>query len=133
MESTRGNWTCIALAALLAYAPPVSFAQAPATDPNDARHCLDLGSLREIVRCAEPYRGRRAPPREVPAKPAPAIPPANPAPASPPPAAAPAAAAPASPSSPAPKRKKRSREVDARHCLDLGSIAEIARCAEKYR
>ena len=67
MESTRGNWTCIALAALLAYAPPVSFAQAPAPaqDPGDARHCLDLGNIAEIVRCAEPYRGRRAPPEEI--------------------------------------------------------------------
>lgn len=67
-----------------------------------------------------------------------ATPPARPAPAAPPPeatpAAAPAKAAPASPPSPAPKRgKKRARDVDARHCLDLGSNAEIARCAEKYR
>lgn len=140
MESTRSNWTCIALAALLAYAPPVSFAQAPApaADPNDARHCLDLGDIVEVVRCAEPYRHRRAPRREAPAMMAAATPPARPAPAAPPPeatpAAAPAKAAPASPPSPAPKRgKKRARDVDARHCLDLGSNAEIARCAEKYR
>ena len=40
MESTRGNWTCIALAVILASAPPVSLAEAPAQDTGDARHSL---------------------------------------------------------------------------------------------
>jgi hypothetical protein len=28
----------------------------PAMMHEDARHCLDLGSTAEIVKCAEPYR-----------------------------------------------------------------------------
>jgi hypothetical protein len=30
--------------------------KAPAMVNEDARHCLDLGSTVEIVKCAEPYR-----------------------------------------------------------------------------
>jgi hypothetical protein len=30
--------------------------KAPAKMHEDARHCLDLGSTVEIVKCAEPYR-----------------------------------------------------------------------------
>jgi hypothetical protein len=127
MKSTPGRWTCIALVVLLAPAPPVSFAQGP--DPGDARHCLDLGDIVEVVRCAEPYRHRRASARAVPA-----APPAAPTPAKAVPASAPAAAAaPATPPPPAPKRKRRAGGVDARHCLDLGDVLAIARCAEKYR
>lgn len=133
MESTPGNWTCIALVVLLASAPPLSLAEAPAKDPGDARHCLDLGSNLEIVRCAEPYRHRRGTPRAAPAMPPAATPPEKAAPVSAPAAAPAAAPASASPPAPAPKRKRRSGGVDARHCLDLGSIAAIARCAEKYR
>jgi hypothetical protein len=126
MKSTPGSWTCIALVVLLAPAPPVSFAQGP--DPGDARHCLDLGDIVAVVRCAEPYRHRRASARAAPAAPSPAK--AAPAPT----AAVPvAAAAPATPPLPAPKRKRRAGGVDARHCLDLGDVFAIARCAEKYR
>jgi hypothetical protein len=132
MESTPGNWTCIALAVLLASAPPMSFAEPAAT--GDARHCLDLGSDQAIVQCAEQYRpggsrsagkARRdaATAAPAPEAPAPALqraagtPKASPDPAPP----------------PAPKRKSRKRVADARHCLDLESMAAIARCAEKYR
>jgi hypothetical protein len=133
MESTPGNWTCIALAVLLASAPPMSFAEPAAT--GDARHCLDLGSDQAIVQCAEQYRpgGSRSAGKArrdaataaaaAPAAPAPALqrvestPKASPDPAPP----------------PAPKRKSRKRVADARHCLDLESMAAIARCAEKYR
>lgn len=133
----------IALVAFLQAVSPLGIAKvSPAAD---ARHCLDLGDNREIARCAEQYRpggpGRHA--RTAAASPAPAAPPAPaaarapataPAPA-PVPAAAPApeaTSAPAAPA-PAPKRKRRVREVDARHCLDLGTIAAITRCAQKYR
>jgi hypothetical protein len=132
MESTPGNWTCIALAVLLASAPPMSFAEPAAT--GDARHCLDLGSDQAIVQCAEQYRpggsrsagkARRDAATAAPAPEAPApvlqraagTPKASPDPAPP----------------PAPKRKSRKRVADARHCLDLESMAAIARCAEKYR
>jgi len=30
--------------------------KAPAKVNEDARHCLELGSTAEIVKCAEPYR-----------------------------------------------------------------------------
>lgn len=123
----------IALVAFLQAVSPLGIAKvSPAAD---ARHCLDLGDNREIARCAEQYRpggpGKRA--RAQPALPPPA---ASPAPAAPSPAAAAVSAAPqATPASPAPapKRKRRVREADARHCLDLGTIAAITRCAQKYR
>lgn len=128
MESKPGNWTCIALAVLLASAPPVTFAQAP--DRGDARHCLDLGSNQAIIQCAEQYRpggSRSAGKARREAAPA-----AAPAPA-PRPAASTPKASPDPAPSPAPRRKSRKREADARHCLDLGDILAIARCAEKYR
>ncbi len=146
MESTRGNWTRIALAVLLASASQVSFAKA--RSDVDARHCLDLGSNAAIIQCAEQYRpgGARSSgkSRRHAAPPAAAAPAAAPPPA---PAAAPAPApAPAtqvaagvpnpsaeSAPAPAPKRRGRKHEVDARHCLDRASLREIARCAEKYR
>ena len=133
MESTPGNWTCIALAALLASAPPMSFAEPAA--PGDARHCLDLGSNQAIAQCAEQYRpgGSRSAwkPRNDAATAA-ATAPAAPATPLPRAASTPKASPDPAPS-PAPRRKSRKREADARHCLDLGSIAAIARCAEKYR
>lgn len=138
MERTSGNWTRIALAALLASAPTMGFAKARAD--VDARHCLDLGSNAAIIACAEQYRpggarstgkARRQSSPPAAAAPAPAAAPA----AAPAPAPKPAAGAPnpSAESAPAPKRRGRRHEVDARHCLDLASLREIARCAEKYR
>jgi hypothetical protein len=95
----------------------------------DARHCLDLGDSRAIARCAEQYR--RSPRRAASKGPGAA---AASAPAT---APAPAASAPAPSSaalpSPRAERRRRGREVDARHCLDLGDDRAIARCAERYR
>jgi len=129
----------IALVAFLQAVSPLGIAKvSPAAD---ARHCLDLGDDREIARCAEQYRpgGPRKHGRMADSAPPPAPPPAPaaaPAPATAPaPSAAPAPAATATPASPAPapKRKRRVKEVDARHCLDLATIAAITRCAQKYR
>lgn len=129
----------IALVAFLQAVSPLGLAKvSPAAD---ARHCLDLGDNREIARCAEQYRpgGPRRHARKAGSAPPPAPPPA-PAAASAPataptPTAAPAPAATPTPASPAPapKRKRRVKEVDARHCLDLATIAAITRCAQKYR
>ena len=140
MESTSGNWTRFALAVLLASAPQVGFAKA--RSDVDARHCLDLGSGAAIIQCAEQYRpggprssgtARRHAAPQAAAAPAPApAPAAAPAPAPKPAAGAPNPSAESAPP-PAPKRRGRRHEVDARHCLDLGSVREIARCAEKYR
>jgi hypothetical protein len=131
---------CLAVLAVLQAASPPGFASAV-----DARHCLDAGDDRAIARCAEQYRpgGPRKVARASPAAPPPASPPA-PAPAPAPaasvapavstaPAASAAASAAPAPPAPVPKRKRRAREVDARHCLDLGTIAAITRCAQKYR
>jgi len=119
----------IALVAFLQAVSPLGIAKvSPAAD---ARHCLDLGDNREIARCAEQYRpgGPRRHARMADSAPPPA-PAAAPAPtAAPAPAVAPAPASPA----PVPKRKRRVKEVDARHCLDLATIAAITRCAQKYR
>ena len=119
----------IALVAFLQAVSPLGIAKvSPAAD---ARHCLDLGDNREIARCAEQYRpgGPRRHARMADPAPPPA-PAAAPAPtAAPAPAVAPAPASPA----PVPKRKRRVKEVDARHCLDLATIAAITRCAQKYR
>ncbi len=139
MERTSGNWTRIALAVLLASAPAVGIAKA--RSDVDARHCLDLGSDAAIIQCAEQYRpgGPRstgkvrrqaAPPAAAPA-PAPA-PAAASAPEPKPAAGKPSPSAESAPA-PAPRRRGRKHEVDARHCLDLASIREIALCAEKYR
>lgn len=114
----------IALVAFLQAVSPLGIAKvSPAAD---ARHCLDLGDNREIARCAEQYRpgGPRRHARKADSAPPPAPPPAPAAAAAPAPAVAPA---------PAPKRKRRVKEVDARHCLDLATIAAITRCAQKYR
>lgn len=124
----------IALVAFLQAVSPLGIAKvSPAAD---ARHCLDLGDNREIARCAEQYRpgGPRRHARATPAPPPPAASPA-PAPAATSTAAPVAAAPQAAPTPPAqaPKRKRRVREVDARHCLDLGTIAAITRCAQRYR
>ena len=138
MERTTGNWTRIALAVLLASASQVSFAKA--RSDVDARHCLDLGSDAAIIQCAEQYRpggarssgkARRnaAPPAATAPAPAPA---AAPAPAPQPAVGKPNPTAESAPP-PAPRRRGRKHEVDARHCLDLASLREIARCAEKYR
>jgi cell division septation protein DedD len=128
---------CLALLAMLQAASPPGIARPqPAID---ARHCLDQGDDREIARCAEQYRpggpGKRA--RAPSASPPPVSAPASAAAPPTAPATAPAAsaapqAAPAPPA-PAPRRKPRVRKVDARHCLDLGTIAAITRCAQKYR
>jgi hypothetical protein len=118
----------IAIVFLLPLASPMSSAKAPV----DARHCLDLGSNAAIANCAEQYRPGRAASASGPA-PAPAL---APPPAVPPaPVAAAERPAPAATASPAPRAigKRRSRGVDARHCLDLGDILAIARCAERYR
>jgi hypothetical protein len=98
--------------------------------PVDARHCLDLGTFAAIARCAEQYRpGRAAGAYAAPLASAP--------PPDVPPAPASATAMPATPAEAAPapraKGKRRTREVDARHCLDLGDFLAIARCAERYR
>ncbi len=140
MQGTRGNWNRIALAVILASAPAMGFAKA--RSDADARHCLDLGSNAAIIACAEQYRpggarssgkARRqaAPPAAAAPAPAPA-PAATPAPEPKPAAGKPNPSA-ESASAPAPRRRGRKHEVDARHCLDLASIREIALCAEKYR
>ena len=140
MESTTGKWTRIALAVFLASAPAMGFAKA--RSDADARHCLDLESNAAIIQCAEQYRpggarstgkARRqaAPPAAATPAPAPA-PAAAPAPEPKPAAGKPNPSAESAPP-PAPKRRGRRHEVDARHCLDLASIREIALCAEKYR
>lgn len=121
-----GNRTCIALLALLPFVPLASPEAAPRE--IDARHCLDLASNAEIAKCAEQYRRGSS----KAAAPAPRA-------KSPPPAAAPASAVSAPKATataappPAPRRMRRARAADARHCLDLGDILAIARCAEKYR
>jgi hypothetical protein len=125
-----GNRTCIALLALLPFLPLASPSAAPRD--VDARHCLDVGDNLAIARCAEQYRPGG--PRATAPAPRAENPPAAAAPA---PAPAPAMSAPKATSTaappPAPQRKRRARVADARHCLDLGDILAIARCAEKYR
>ena len=146
MERTSGNWTRIALAVLLASASQVNFAKA--RSDVDARHCLDEGSNAAIIQCAEQYRPggarssgkarRQAAPPAAAAATTAAVPAPAPAPAAAPtPEPKPAAGKPnpsaESAPAPAPRRRGRRHEVDARHCLDLATIREIALCAEKYR